>query len=98
MSGTIRITREKNLWANRLRRFTIVINGQEAATIKRGETIDLPVPAGPFSARATIDWTGSPTFTSTIADGEVLAFVVGNGQNVSGLVDSEAYLELRPAR
>ena len=50
------VSRPEERWANRLRSYKIVIDGQTCATLRRGEEATVAVGAGHHSVRATIDW------------------------------------------
>jgi hypothetical protein len=50
------VSRPAERWANRLRSYKIVIDGQTLATIGRGEDATVAVAAGRHRVRAKIDW------------------------------------------
>jgi hypothetical protein len=41
---------------DRLRSYKVVVDGQTAATLRRGEDVVVPVPAGHHAVKAKIDW------------------------------------------
>jgi hypothetical protein len=53
------ISRPNEAWANRLRSYKIVVDGNVAATLGRGEHATVTVPGGHHSVRAKLDWGSS---------------------------------------
>ena len=67
----IRVTR-KNTWADRLRKYRILVDGVAAIKISPGQTIVIPVEAGEHSVEARIDWCGSRKIHCTVSAGETV--------------------------
>jgi hypothetical protein len=54
----ITISRDKG-WADKIRNYIIVLNGQEAGTIGEGKEIELNLENGNYELYAKIDWCSS---------------------------------------
>ncbi|QGX08797.1 hypothetical protein EEW87_17485 (plasmid) [Janibacter melonis] len=98
MSAIIRVTRSNEWWANRLRKFSILINGREVGKVSRGETVEFEIPPGQFDIQAKIDWTGSDLIKGDADDGEVRSFTVSNGDTLGGLFRTDRYLSLEESK
>jgi len=61
-------------YADRLRAYTIVLDGVEIGTIRDGETKTFPIVPGPHSISLKIDWCGSKSVRFAAADGDSVAF------------------------
>jgi hypothetical protein len=61
-------------WADRLRKYTIVVDGVPSAQIRRGETIEIP---GTHSVIARIDWCSSKELLLTCGEEGVHSLEVG---------------------
>lgn len=72
------IIRRPKQSVDRFRRYTIMLNGRDVATIKRGEDLSLEIPAGPYVAMARIDWCGSRPLAFKAAEGETVQLEVGS--------------------
>lgn len=69
MVGEIILSRDSG-WTDRIRKYRILIDGQQAAEIANGQTIRLNVPPGPHTLQARIDWarTGVVSFNGEASD------------------------------
>lgn len=74
--ATIRLNRT-SAYVNRLRNYSVVIDGQKVGTIADGESKAFDVSPGRHSIVTTIDWCSSPTITFDISDDEVKNFQAG---------------------
>ena len=61
-------------YADRLRAYTIVLDGVVIGTIRNGETKTFPIVPGPHSISLKIDWCGSKPVRFAAADGDSVAF------------------------
>lgn len=68
-TGMISVSRLPFQYRDRMRSYRIVIDGHFAGQVKAGQTLIIEVPSGSHSARARIDWTGSPTIKLNVAPG-----------------------------
>jgi hypothetical protein len=59
--ATIAVQRTDKPWPDRLRRYAVVIDGTVAGNLRRGESVEVPVPAGRHEVRLKIDWCSSPS-------------------------------------
>jgi len=78
----IRVTRTKS-YADRIRAYRVLVDGQEAARINAGQTVEIPVDAGAHSVVAKLDWCGSPTLHCDVHEGETVELECGS--NLRGL-------------
>jgi len=74
VSGTLRLTREG--FGAELRRgtFEISVDGKEAGSIERHETIETPLEPGPHTLRIRAGRYSSRDHAFAVADGEVVNF------------------------
>jgi len=61
-------------YADRLRAYTIVLDGVEIGTIRDDETKTFPIVLGPHSLSLKIDWCGSKPVKLAADDGASVAF------------------------
>ena len=54
------ITRPGHHYRDAVRSYLLEVDGEDAGSIRAGQTVTLEVPAGSHKVRASIDWTGSP--------------------------------------
>ena len=57
--GRLRVHRDPNVWADRLRAYRLVVDGRERGAIKEGETLEIELPPGDHSVWMKIDWARS---------------------------------------
>lgn len=70
-------------WADLLRAYRIVVDGQEVARVSAGMSVDIPVTSGTHSIVVKIDWCSSPTLNFDIDSGQRVQFECGS--NFPGL-------------
>jgi hypothetical protein len=85
--GTMRLGRSRKMallrihrpdqWADRLRKYTIFVDGVPSAEIRRGERVEIPVPPGEHSVVARIDWCSSPELRIACGEDDVHRLEVG---------------------
>lgn len=56
----LRLFREPALWVDRLRAYTLLIDGEPKAAIRQGKTVEIELAPGPHTIRMKIDWATSP--------------------------------------
>ena len=93
-SGQIVVTRPQGFYQDALRRYKILIDGQEAGSLKRGEVLRRTVPAGPHDVVAKIDWSGSPSTQVVVPPGGSVKLKVGPGSPLGGFFSSDKWLTL----
>ncbi len=93
-SATIVVSRSLARYPDLFRRYRITVDGDERATLKRGEQVKIQVEAGRHVVRARIDWAGSPDFDVDVTSGQRAELVVKPREN---LLRRWSYLDLRPA-
>lgn len=74
MGTTIRVTRLRTGYRDRLRRYRVLVDGLTIGRLRRGESVEVPVSAGRHTVRVKIDWTGSPTEVVDVAEGTTESF------------------------
>lgn len=101
MAASIIIKRKSAFLRDRLRRYKVLIDGEERGRIRNGKTVSFDVAPGRHTLRVTIDWAGSPEATVSLEEGDTVSFIVApGGDATSGLSDSirspSSYLALYP--
>ena len=98
MSGGIEVTRPKGKGWRRdiFRRYKILIDEVEVASLKEGESHSAEVEPGDHRIQAKIDWTATPEVEVSVAAGEIVHFVVRpGGEDIhSAFTDPKGYLSL----
>lgn len=74
---SIQISRDSG-YADRLRNYTIVLDGQKIGKLGDGETSRLAVTPGQHELAVRIDWCGSNSLRFTVRDGETATFRVSS--------------------
>ena len=102
--ATLRVTRD-SAYTDRLRAYSVVLDGKTIGEVRSGETKDFSVPAGPHRISLKIDWCRSKPVHFTAVEGRPLAFRARS--NVRGirllwalwyvLVARDSYLCIEPA-
>jgi hypothetical protein len=93
--SVIRLSRARAGWHDKFRRYQVVVDGEQAATIKRGEQLDLPVRAGRHTVFLKIDWASSPQLDLDVAPGEVVSLECAPGNVKPFGEDASVYITLR---
>ncbi len=77
-SGSIRLRRLK---ASRdiMRRYKVLVDGDEVGYIKQSQEWGFAVPAGNHTLQLKIDWCSSKPISFTLAEGETVGFVCVGG-------------------
>jgi hypothetical protein len=92
--GQIVVTRPQGFYQDALRRYKILVDGQEAGSLKRGEVLQHTVRPGPHDVVAKIDWSGSPTTQVDVPPGGTVKLKVGPGSPLGGFFSSDKWLTL----
>lgn len=71
----IRISRDSG-YADRIRLYRILLDNQQIAELRNGETKEIPISAGSHCIAAKIHWCGSQPIHFSISAGEILTFSV----------------------
>jgi hypothetical protein len=69
----LRIVRDSG-YADRLRAYTVKLDGNKAGEVRNGETKDIQIPSGQHTLALKIDWCGSNTVGFEASDGDVVTF------------------------
>jgi hypothetical protein len=70
--ASIVLRRERGGYRDIFRSYQVVVDGEMAAKIKRGQTVTLPIPAGPHEIFLSIDWCRSPSLEVDAQPGQVI--------------------------
>ena len=73
-------------YVNRLRNYSVYIDGKKVGTLADGETKEFVVTPGHHSIVTKIDWCSSKTITFDLSDDEMKEFKVGGFKNAGWLV------------
>jgi hypothetical protein len=60
-NALIVLSRKQRSWRDILRRYLVMLDGEQVAKVRRGQVIELPVSAGQHAIFLKIDWCSSPT-------------------------------------
>lgn len=75
-TGTI-ILKRNNQWANRIRKYKIILNNQKIGTISNDKEEFFEVKPGQHELFLKIDWTRSNKYQFTIKEGQTINLVCG---------------------
>jgi hypothetical protein len=73
----IRVVRGSS-YADRLRAYKLFVNGVQVGTIARNSSVDIPVPSGPLTLEARIDWGRSRPINIQALPGQTITIEVSN--------------------
>src|SRR3954470_14407680 len=59
----LRLYREPAAWADRLRAYTLLVDGVPCGAVKQGETLEVDLPPGDHRVQMKIDWATSPVLS-----------------------------------
>ena len=76
MEATLRITRTSQ-YANKLRAYSIFLDGARVGKIKDGETVTYPLSPGSHTVQARIDWCRTKPVEITVKPGQDIPLEVG---------------------
>ena len=95
--GQLTIRRPRR-WQDRLRAYTIVIDGEEVGRVRAGSTVTVPITAGTHTVQLTIDWTGSNELELTINEADEVRLVVAPPEEATpgGLFDPGTWIVVQP--
>jgi hypothetical protein len=93
--SVIALSRVQGGWRDRLRRYQVIIGGEQVASIRRGERLDLPVTPGRRTVSLKISWAGSPQLAVDLAPGEVVTLECAPGNLPPFGPGAGAYIGLR---
>ena len=79
--ATIHVHRFRATWKDRLRTYSVLLDGREVMGLKNGESKAVEVAAGEHEVQAKIDWTSSNTLGLALEDDEVVHLGLANDAN-----------------
>lgn len=72
------IVRRKNaIWQDRARKYTVLLDGKEIATVSNGSQVEFDVEPGKHSVQMKIDWCNSPKFEVDVRAAEAVTLECG---------------------
>lgn len=93
--GRLVVWRPGGVWQrDLLRSYRLEVDGEPRGTIRRGQILELEVPAGRHAVRARIDWTGSPDIVVDVEPGASVTVVVKPAEGGWSLTKDDDYLSL----
>jgi hypothetical protein len=78
-NAVIVVDRPKKGYRDMLRAYKVLVDGQVAGEVRRGQQIRIEVPAGQHEVQMAIDWTTSPSGPLNLAPGEQAVLVCRPG-------------------
>ena len=86
--GTLVVSRARDGYRDRFRRYKVFIDDAQVGLIGRGQTLRFDLPAGPHRLQLRIAWCSSPTLTATVEAGETTSFRCAPGGDPSEALDA----------
>jgi hypothetical protein len=68
----LELERKADGYVDRVRKYKLVVDGEQRGTIGRGETLAVDVAPGEHTVMLKIDWVRSQKLTADVADGETV--------------------------
>ncbi len=81
--ATIRVFRPPTKYRDRLRKYQLLVDGENLASVSHGETVRLEVAAGHHAVQAKVDWAKTPAVKFDIAEGETVELRVTHGSGLA---------------
>src|SRR5229473_1060549 len=75
MEAEVEVVRAPDLWPDRFRRYTVLIDGAEAGSVAPGGSFVGTVGAGQHEVRMTIDWCGSEAVFVDVEPGQTARLI-----------------------
>jgi hypothetical protein len=102
MAATISVTRQAGGYTDRARAYKVLVDGEEKATVKHGQTADVEVAPGQHELQMKVDWATSPPLRVELADGARAQFACAPNANpltawFYAFFKRSAYIRLEPA-
>jgi hypothetical protein len=100
-TATIVLRRERGGYRDILRSYQVMVDGQMAAKIKRGQTVTLSIAPGSHEIFLHIDWCRSPSVEVDARTGQVIEMSCepggGASEGLSAVIGeaTESYIRLR---
>ena len=98
-SGILIIRRPKG-FVDRVRSYRILVDGEEAASLRADSSATIPVPPGTHVVHARIDWTSSPRLEIDVDEGATVTLECSGHRNplvavFHTLIRRDEYLQLK---
>src|SRR6476661_2145027 len=88
--------RRADEFADNFRSYSIVLDGAKLGEIKRGETLEFPIPSGQHQLSMKIDWCRSNMIQFAASDSDVLVFLARPKVKESGGLTALYYALIKP--
>jgi len=89
--AAIVLTRKRRAWRDGARGYQVMLDGEQVAMIKRGQTLELPVAPGRHEILLKVSWCHSPVVEVDARPGEVIhMFCQPGGPAGTALFDTVA--------
>jgi hypothetical protein len=100
-NGTLVVTRDGAAGRDMLRSYDVWADKAKVASVKRGKSARIDLPAGKHVIQVRIDWNGSKELTVVIAEGVEIELTCGPNKSGKGALHDavgakDTYLWLRP--
>jgi hypothetical protein len=93
--SVISVSRRPGGWRDRLRRYRVMIDGQQVAWIKNGQQVDVPVTPGRHTVFLQISWARSPRLEVDAAPGQTVSLQCAPTNMPPVGPGADAYIDLR---
>jgi hypothetical protein len=85
------ISRSRGAWRDIARSYRVMLDGDQVAKVRRGQTVELPVTPGRHEVFLQIDWCSSPVVEVDAHPREIIKMICEPGGNAfAGLQDVTA--------
>lgn len=81
---TLKVTRDEG-WSDRIRKYRILIDGEEAGRIAQGEELEIPVSPGTHTLVAKVDWCSCRPLEFAVSDEPLVIHVENAHRGPRGL-------------
>ncbi len=75
------VRRSKSLWQDRVRDYTVLVDGKEAARIGNNSETTIEIDPGTHSVRLQIDWCHSPEIEVSVSSDDTIRLECGPNAN-----------------
>ncbi|MDP4504018.1 hypothetical protein [Nonomuraea turcica] len=85
--GKIVIARQRSGWRDRSRAYTVLIDGAQVGSLRRGGVLEIDVSPGQHVVQLKIDWTGSAPHNITVPPASEVNMIACSGKAWRALID-----------
>lgn len=96
--ASVVLSRDRKGSRDIFRSYKVIIDGQEAGRIKRGQRLEFPLTPGRHVIFLRIDWCSSPRLELDVQPGQTVRLVCAPGGSPrDGITDRNTYIDLHRA-